>query len=597
MKLQNIFSALVLSVSLLSVQSCLDFDSPSDEFQATDVVLDDVIHFGKADSIDYLHQTTQEGLNSAIAELSHEVLGQMLTAQYAMRGGKDGDYPGPHAYQRQFTLGPDNYAQFATIPHQDFMYGTLTSTYDISLDFNPGPNSSYLIVKNALVPLLNHPQVDSIPELKAIGLLLLDYSSQEVADLYGPFPYEDFKKNRTEAPFTYNDLPTIYKGIEANLDTIINCFRHYPTRPDWYKERLQTILQQYTVVNQDAQNGVETMDTWIRLAASLKLRMAMHIVKVEPDMARQWAEEAVEVGVVESKEQESAISLVQIGKDHPLLEIWTSWSDARLSASFESILMSLQHPYANYLFKKNSDPIVDVNTNEVLEADTRITGIREGAHTGQGQSYGNNQYIAFSSLESRVISKAPLYLMKWSEVDFLRAEGALRGWNMGGTAQFFYERGIRNGYLDNPARVNKTFTGGIDDYLKLEQAVDYTYVDPTGETPSMPSVTKIGVKWNDGDDRETKLEKIITQKYIAQFPYSFEAWTDLRRTGYPRVFPVLNPDDGDGSLLYGDIIRRMPFPNNDDSSLRDIQTTGLKALGGADLQATRLWWDVNEPNF
>ncbi len=597
MKLQNIFSALVLSVSLLSVQSCLDFDSPADEFQATDVVLDDVIHFGKADSIDYLHQTTQEGLNSAIAELSHEVLGQMLTAQYAMRGGKDGDYPGPHAYQRQFTLGPDNYAQFATIPHQDFMYGTLTSTYDISLDFNPGPNSSYLIVKNALVPLLNHPQVDSIPELKAIGLLLLDYSSQEVADLYGPFPYEDFKKNRTEAPFTYNDLPTIYKGIEANLDTIINCFRHYPTRPDWYKERLQTILQQYTVVNQDAQNGVETMDTWIRLAASLKLRMAMHIVKVEPDMARQWAEEAVEVGVVESKEQESAISLVQIGKDHPLLEIWTSWSDARLSASFESILMSLQHPYANYLFKKNSDPIVDVNTNEVLEADTRITGIREGAHTGQGQSYGNNQYIAFSSLESRVISKAPLYLMKWSEVDFLRAEGALRGWNMGGTAQFFYERGIRNGYLDNPARVNKTFTGGIDDYLKLEQAVDYTYVDPTGETPSMPSVTKIGVKWNDGDDRETKLEKIITQKYIAQFPYSFEAWTDLRRTGYPRVFPVLNPDDGDGSLLYGDIIRRMPFPNNDDSSLRDIQTTGLKALGGADLQATRLWWDVNEPNF
>ncbi len=597
MKLQNIFSALVLSVSLLSVQSCLDFDSPADEFQATDVVLDDVIHFGKADSIDYLHQTTQEGLNSAIAELSHEVLGQMLTAQYAMRGGKDGDYPGPHAYQRQFTLGPDNYAQFATIPHQDFMYGTLTSTYDISLDFNPGPNSSYLIVKNALVPLLNHPQVDSIPELKAIGLLLLDYSSQEVADLYGPFPYEDFKKNRTEAPFTYNDLPTIYKGIEANLDTIINCFRHYPTRPDWYKERLRTILQQYTVVNQDAQNGVETMDTWIRLAASLKLRMAMHIVKVEPDMARQWAEEAVEVGVVESKEQESAISLVQIGKDHPLLEIWTSWSDARLSASFESILMSLQHPYANYLFKKNSDPIVDVNTNEVLEADTRITGIREGAHTGQGQSYGNNQYIAFSSLESRVISKAPLYLMKWSEVDFLRAEGALRGWNMGGTAQFFYERGIRNGYLDNPARVNKTFTGGIDDYLKLEQAVDYTYVDPTGETPSMPSVTKIGVKWNDGDDRETKLEKIITQKYIAQFPYSFEAWTDLRRTGYPRVFPVLNPDDGDGSLLYGDIIRRMPFPNNDDSSLRDIQTTGLKALGGADLQATRLWWDVNEPNF
>ena len=113
----------------------------------------------------------------------------------------------------------------------------------------------------------------------------------------------------------------------------------------------------------------------------------------------------------------------------------------------------------------------------------------------------------------------------------------------------------------------------------------------------MPSVTKIGVKWNEGDDRETKLEKIITQKYIAQYPYSFEAWTDLRRTGYPRMFPVLNPSDGDGSLQYGDIIRRMPFPGTDDASLKDINETGLKALGGPDLQATRLWWDVDRSNF
>ena len=41
----------------------------------------------------------------------------------------------------------------------------------------------------------------------------------------------------------------------------------------------------------------------------------------------------------------------------------------------------------------------------------------------------------------------------------------------------------------------------------------------------------------------------------------------------------------------------MPFPNTDDSSIRDIQATGLKALGGADLQATRLWWDIDQPNF
>ena len=100
------------------------------------------------------------------------------------------------------------------------------------------------------------------------------------------------------------------------------------------------------------------------------------------------------------------------------------------------------------------------------------------------------------------------------------------------------------------------------------------------------------MKWNEGDDREIKLEKIITQKYIAGYPYSFEAWTDLRRTGYPKIFPVLNASDGDGSLQQGDLIRRMPFPGDTDSAIEDINTTGLDALGGSDKQGTRLWWDV-----
>jgi hypothetical protein len=71
----------------------------------------------------------------------------------------------------------------------------------------------------------------------------------------------------------------------------------------------------------------------------------------------------------------------------------------------------------------------------------------------------------------------------------------------------------------------------------------------------------------------------------------------MRRTGYPKLFPVLNPQNGDGSLKAGDIIRRMPFANTDDASIEDIQNTGLSALGGPDLQATRLWWDVDAANF
>jgi len=36
---------------------------------------------------------------------------------------------------------------------------------------------------------------------------------------------------------------------------------------------------------------------------------------------------------------------------------------------------------------------------------------------------------------------------------------------------------------------------------------------------------------------------------------------------------------------------------DDDASLVDIQETGLNALGGQDLQGTRLWWDIDQANF
>ena len=45
------------------------------------------------------------------------------------------------------------------------------------------------------------------------------------------------------------------------------------------------------------------------------------------------------------------------------------------------------------------------------------------------------------------------------------------------------------------------------------------------------------------------------------------------------------------------IIRRLPWFSDDPQTKADLNATGLPALGGPDQQGTRLWWDVNEPNF
>lgn len=591
-----IFASLIVFTSV-GVQSCLDYDDPGSELAANQSRLETTVYHGQPDSIYYLREFTESEVTNAIDTLTkYGYLGQSKTGQYCLRGAKEGNVPQSHAYQRQYSLGPDAYAQYFVVPHKDFMYGTLTSTYDMSDDFNGGPLGSYTMVKNAIVPMLNHPVIDSIPELKAINLLYYCVAAQEMADLSGPYTYSEDKVN-SEEPYEYNDLKTIYYGIVENLDTIVNCLKYYENRPAWYKRKVETVLAKYNETTRDMFNGPTGMTTYIKLANSLKLRMAMHVVKVEPQTAKKWAEEAVASGVIESPEEQQGIFPMISGFSHPLLEIANTWGDLRMCASFESLLLSLDHPYTKYLFQKNDNAITNVKTGEVMEAGTRICGIRAGTLVGEGQTYALNQRQAFSTFSNQYMFAAPLYFVKYAEVLFLRAEGSLRGWNMGGTAQEFYERGIENAYVEDPMMPTSTYTEAMSDYMNLERPIDYVSVDPMGEGEDWPSVTKIGVKWNDGDSNEIKLEKIITQKYIALFPLSTEAWAELRRTGYPKLFPVLNPDDGDGSVLPGEMIRRIPWAATDPQIQSMIDNTGIPALRGEDVQSTRLWWDVDAPNF
>lgn len=608
MKKTKILLLSAMAFSAVGLQSCLDYDTPSDEFQDNQIVVKPTIVKGEADNINYMKQITKDGFMEAYSSLEETSFGQCISAIYSMRGGKNGEMPGEHAYQRQFTLGPDNYAQFSMVPHSDFMYGTLSHVYAVSKEFNGGPVGQFTQMQNYITPTLNNGNLDSIPEVKALYLLLYNYSAVEAADLSGPLPYVDFKGNREESPFTYDDLRTIYYSAKENIDTIVNCLKHYDqpeARPTWYREKIDEFFYSYFPLANWTYEGNESMEKWWRFANSLKLRMAMHLTKIEPETAKQWAEEAVASGVIENVDQQVGLYTFGVGFQHPLINIVT-WNDTKLSASFESLLMSLDHPYTHYLFSKNSDPITRVGNNpastapEKTEKETRIVGMREGTTPGIGQQVGSNQYDAMSAPVKAVLDAnfPPLYLMKLAEVCFLRAEGALRGWNMGGSAQQFYDEGILHAGFEDPTTYDyKDYQELVDAYMQRESPVDYTYVDPTGNTPDEPSVTKIGVKWNESLSNETKLEMIITQKYIAAWPYSFEPWVDMRRTGYPKLFPVLNPGNGDGSLKDGDIIRRIPWAAEDPSTAADLNETGIPNLGGPDLQATRLWWDVDAPNF
>ena len=106
------------------------------------------------------------------------------------------------------------------------------------------------------------------------------------------------------------------------------------------------------------------------------------------------------------------------------------------------------------------------------------------------------------------------------------------------------------------------------------------------------------IQMTDGTN-EQKLQQIITQKWIAGFPEGLNAWSEYRRTGYPKLFPIIANKSAFPELTTLGI-RRLPFCQNEKSFNRPGYDSGVKILearGGKDNIATRLWWDTPAGNF
>ena len=103
-------------------------------------------------------------------------------------------------------------------------------------------------------------------------------------------------------------------------------------------------------------------------------------------------------------------------------------------------------------------------------------------------------------------------------------------------------------------------------------------------------------RWDDAASDEMKLERIITQKWLAIFPEGCEAWAEQRRTGYPRLFPVRYNNSRNGCVDTEKMIRRLNYPSSILDSDNGQYEMLVDALGGPDHAGTPLWWDTGR-NF
>ena len=115
-----------------------------------------------------------------------------------------------------------------------------------------------------------------------------------------------------------------------------------------------------------------------------------------------------------------------------------------------------------------------------------------------------------------------------------------------------------------------------------------------GEYTADNPASDITIAWEAGNTeevRERNLERIITQKWIAIFPLGVEAWSEYRRTGYPRLLPAIeNKSAGTVDAKYG--MRRIPYPVEEYTENPVHLQAAIAAIGGKDNGGVRVWWDV-----
>ncbi len=217
-------------------------------------------------------------------------------------------------------------------------------------------------------------------------------------------------------------------------------------------------------------------------------------------------------------------------------------------------------------------PAIDV---DVLNSGFTYKGIRQGIAIAEKPTYQRHSKI-------KVNASTPAILMTSAEVFFLRAEGALRSWNMDGTAQELYEAGITNSMAQ--------WGASIGDYLSNDN-VAAPFVDPLNPANNMAAVNLVSPKWDESASMDIKQQKISTQKWLAIFPEGVEAWTEVRRTGYPKLLPIV-VNNSAGVIPTNLGVRRLPYPDSERELNAAEYSKAVNYLGGADNGATKLWWDV-----
>ncbi|MEN8226020.1 MAG: SusD/RagB family nutrient-binding outer membrane lipoprotein [Bacteroidota bacterium] len=382
-------------------------------------------------------------------------------------------------------------------------------------------NGTYRVTMSNANFVLRGAEEEGYNNLRGATLVLKAYAMQMVTDAYGQAPY-----------------------FEAGLGSEGIITPSYDTEKEIYYDLLQQLeyaneLLVDTAIlgplefNDILYNG--NIEQWKKFCNSLHLRLAIRISNIDESTASaeisKILNDPVKYPILESNSDNALLAYPGGEWVEPWTQYHKSINDNRMAKPLVDTLLNYADPRLAFY----ADTIDD-GTYKGLEVGAQYTHLR--SHSKIDALFVENEL-------------GPVFLMKYAEVEFIKAEAMMRGF-AGGVAQDAYEAGI---------------TASCEEYGISSDDIT-TYL----EGPE--------VVWADD------INQIYLQKWISLFRQSWEAWAEMRRTDIPKLSPAVN------SSVSGH--NRPPFR----FSYPDLEVK----LNGANIPAAvveddhywgyQIWWDT-----
>ncbi|MEP3387692.1 MAG: SusD/RagB family nutrient-binding outer membrane lipoprotein [Reichenbachiella sp.] len=366
----------------------------------------------------------------------------------------------------------------------------------------------------------------------ALGSVISLYAYATLTDAFGSVPYTDGGWGRKDIlQPTYDDQETIYKDIIEELGDIL--------------AEVESGDPALAFPNGDPvyQND---LSKWAKFINSFRLRLAMRMRFVDAQYANPVIVECISKPLMENTSDNLKLTGIEadISLNNPWYDIFQFFR-FRMGEKIIDQLQSTNDPRLPIYAKPNEDGDYIGMPNGLADSTFPLWDI-------DNTSEPTDQLVGID---------ATVYLMTSAEMYFLRSEAALFGITSE-NSNTLYRLGIGQSLLQWDVSLAET-----NDFL-LE-----------------PSSTLSGTQ-------EEQFEQISTQLWIAMAPNFGEAYSNIRRTGYPRIpqRDGINFSKGDTD---GYLPSRLVYPLNEQLQNPSNYEIAVEQMNGDDLTG-KVWWDVRD---